>query len=228
MWSFSLNTDLNFTIFCARREGRICSIWGWGCGPESLGWGAEPGFAEILLVISTFLNSKDPNSTSPVPCRSYTNWGGISWSGAWRQRGWFCLSKPWWLSGKESTCQCRSLSFAPWSGRSSGEGNGNPLQYSYLGNPMNRGAWWAIQSMGLQMSQTQLWLNKKLWWRRVAPMLGDSLENVGIWMSSTVFPNIQGMGEPWAASSCTISRDSQWSAAHHAGLSSSLSLVICK
>ena len=28
-------------------------------------------------------------------------------------------------------------------GRSPGEGNGNPLQYSYLGNPMDRGAWWA-------------------------------------------------------------------------------------
>ena len=35
-------------------------------------------------------------------------------------------------------------------GRSPGEGNGNPLQYSYLENSMNRGAWWAIQSMGLQ------------------------------------------------------------------------------
>ena len=29
------------------------------------------------------------------------------------------------------------------SGRSPGEGNGNPLQYSFLGNPMDRGAWWA-------------------------------------------------------------------------------------
>ena len=29
-------------------------------------------------------------------------------------------------------------------GRSPGEGNGNPLQYSCLGNPMHRGAWWAI------------------------------------------------------------------------------------
>ena len=28
-------------------------------------------------------------------------------------------------------------------GRSPGEGNGNPLQYSYLENPMDRGAWWA-------------------------------------------------------------------------------------
>ena len=31
----------------------------------------------------------------------------------------------------------------PGSGRSLREGNGNPLQYSCLGNPMNRGAWWA-------------------------------------------------------------------------------------
>ena len=31
----------------------------------------------------------------------------------------------------------------PGSGRSSGEGNGNPLQYSCLGNPMDRRAWWA-------------------------------------------------------------------------------------
>ena len=30
------------------------------------------------------------------------------------------------------------------SGRSPGGGNGNPLQYSCLRNPMNRGAWWAI------------------------------------------------------------------------------------
>ena len=29
-------------------------------------------------------------------------------------------------------------------GRSPGEGNGNPLQYSCLGNPINRGTWWAI------------------------------------------------------------------------------------
>jgi len=37
----------------------------------------------------------------------------------------------------------------PGSGRSSGEGNGNPLQYSCLENPVEGGAWWAI-SMGLQ------------------------------------------------------------------------------
>ena len=35
------------------------------------------------------------------------------------------------------------LSLIPGSGRSPGEGNGNPLQYSCLGNPMDRGAGWA-------------------------------------------------------------------------------------
>ena len=36
------------------------------------------------------------------------------------------------------------MGFIPGSGRSPGEGNGNPLQYSCLGNPMDRGAWQAI------------------------------------------------------------------------------------
>ena len=38
---------------------------------------------------------------------------------------------------------------------SPGEGSGNPLQYSYLGNLMDRGAWWAIVP-GVSKSQTQL------------------------------------------------------------------------
>ena len=43
----------------------------------------------------------------------------------------------------------------PGSGRSPGEGNGAPLQYSCLENPMDRGAWWAILH-GVRESQTQL------------------------------------------------------------------------
>ena len=38
-------------------------------------------------------------------------------------------------------------------GKSSGEGNGNPLQYSCLGNPMDRGAWW-VTVRGVTKSQT--------------------------------------------------------------------------
>ena len=38
------------------------------------------------------------------------------------------------------------LGLIPGSRRSPGEGKGNPLQDSYLGNPMGRGAWWATYS----------------------------------------------------------------------------------
>ena len=46
--------------------------------------------------------------------------------------------------GKESTCKTGDRGSIPGLGRSPGEGNGNPLQYYGLGNPMERGAWWAI------------------------------------------------------------------------------------
>ena len=42
----------------------------------------------------------------------------------------------------------------PGGGRAPGGGNGNPLQYSYLGNPMDRGAWWATV-LGVAQSQTR-------------------------------------------------------------------------
>ena len=50
---------------------------------------------------------------------------------------------PWWLRGKETTCNVGDTSLVSGLGRSPGEGNGNPLQYFCLGNPMDRGAWWA-------------------------------------------------------------------------------------
>ena len=43
--------------------------------------------------------------------------------------------------GKASAYNVGDLGLIPGSGRSSGEGNGNPLQYSCLENPMGRGAW---------------------------------------------------------------------------------------
>ena len=44
---------------------------------------------------------------------------------------------------KESACNAGDPGLIPGSERSPGEGNSNPLQYSYLVNPMDRGAWWA-------------------------------------------------------------------------------------
>ena len=43
----------------------------------------------------------------------------------------------------------------PGSGKSPGEGNGNPFQYSCLGNPTDRGAWWATVH-GVAKSRTRL------------------------------------------------------------------------
>ena len=51
--------------------------------------------------------------------------------------------------GKESACNAGDPGSIPGSGRAPGEGNGYPLQYSCLENPMDRGAWW-LQSMGSQ------------------------------------------------------------------------------
>ena len=45
---------------------------------------------------------------------------------------------------KNLPVQCRRCEFYPWVRRIPGEGNGNPLQYSCLGNPVDRGAWRAI------------------------------------------------------------------------------------
>ena len=45
--------------------------------------------------------------------------------------------------GKKPTCNAGNLGSISGSGRSPGEGNGNPLQYFCLGNPMDRGAWQA-------------------------------------------------------------------------------------
>ena len=53
------------------------------------------------------------------------------------------MGLPRWLSDKESTCQAGDAGLIPWSGRSHGGRNGNPLQFSFLENTMDRRAWWA-------------------------------------------------------------------------------------
>ena len=73
---------------------------------------------------------------SPSPC-----WDRSFWIIYWQ-----LLGLPWLLSGKESTCNAGAagdLGLIPGMGRSLGRGHGNPLQYSCLKNPMDRGAWWA-------------------------------------------------------------------------------------
>ena len=65
------------------------------------------------------------------------------------------LSFPGGLEGKETACNAGDLGSIPGLGRSLGEGNGYPLQYSCLENLMDRGAWWATVH-GVRKSQTGL------------------------------------------------------------------------
>ena len=57
--------------------------------------------------------------------------------------------------GKQSVCNAEEPGSIPGSGRSPGEGNGNPLQYSCLENSMDRRAWWATVH-GVAKNWTQL------------------------------------------------------------------------
>ena len=60
------------------------------------------------------------------------------------ERNSYKMGFPLWFSSKESTCNAGDTVLIPGSGRSPGEVNDNPLQYSCLGNPMDREAWQAV------------------------------------------------------------------------------------
>ena len=65
---------------------------------------------------------------------------------------------PWWLSGKESACNSeatRDVGSIPRSERYPGEGNGHPLQYSCLENPMDRGVWWVAVHRVQRVDRTE-------------------------------------------------------------------------
>ena len=79
---------------------------------------------------------------------------------------WLC--RKGFLGGSEvkvSACNAGDLGSIPGSGRSPGEGNDNPLQYSCLENPMDRGAWWATVH---RVAKSRTWLRWKTnhWWPR--------------------------------------------------------------
>ena len=65
------------------------------------------------------------------------------------------LDFPGGSDSKASTYDVGDPGSVPGSGRSPGKGNGNPLQYSCLGNPTDRGVWWATVH-GVTKSWTQL------------------------------------------------------------------------
>ena len=62
------------------------------------------------------------------------------------------MSFPGSSDGKESACNAEDPGSIPESGISPGGGNGSPLQYSCLRNPMDRRAWW-VTVLGVPKSQ---------------------------------------------------------------------------
>ena len=106
-------------------------------------------------------SSPDINSIMPCPCSKTPHWSLILiWSDLISLSGLsaslpLSLGFPGGSDCKESTCSAGDQGSNPGLGRSPGEGNGCPLQYSCLKNPIDRGAWQATVH-GVANSQTQL------------------------------------------------------------------------
>ena len=109
-------------------------------------------FKHLLLIVPNFKKNHYMDLSGPTLRRICTllkaqkdeNWLSISS---------FCLIQVllnggW--DGKVSAYNVGDPGLIPGLGRSPGAGNGNPLQYSCLGNPMDNGAWYRLQSMGWQ------------------------------------------------------------------------------
>ena len=93
------------------------------------------------LILTLFTNYYTPFTNLLIILALFTKYDFVLWISIFSTVivRYPLIGLPWWLSGKEFTCQCRSL--IPGLGNSPGVGNGNPLQYFCLGNPMDRGAW---------------------------------------------------------------------------------------
>ena len=107
------------------------------------------------FVLSKWAGSLERATDGSKEARMYTE-------GDWLERRWtrwgiaLCREGvPGGSDGKELTCNARDLGLIPGSGRSPGGGNGNPLQYFCLENPMDRGAWQSTVH-GVTKSRTRL------------------------------------------------------------------------
>ena len=96
-----------------------------------------PAQDSVLLVLPSYLLSSFQNFVSIFLLSHFPLCGSL-----------YLLKAPVTLIlvGVASACDAGDPGLIPESGRSPGEENGNPLQYSCLGNPMDRGAWWAVHS----------------------------------------------------------------------------------
>ena len=125
LWSFALTWGGRSTVG---------HVWGNNMRVALLCAYGRP--VDTLVSSSEALSQEPSNHLSPAQTRFLLlNWGIGSGPVAspWRP--------PWWLSQLRIRLQCRRPRLDPWVGQIPGEGDGTPLQYSCLENPMERGAW---------------------------------------------------------------------------------------
>ena len=156
-WKFSKNHYES--LIWARQAPVIADVFRWVRG-EALPPG-NPGRGITQLSLSHHAGRKIIHV-----CRVYTIF--LPW---WHRLSWVtpmpllgrkmmcmcasCMGLPDGSDIKESACDSGDWGSIPGSGRSPGEGNGNPLQYSCLGNSMDRGAW-RVTVHGVARSWTRL------------------------------------------------------------------------
>ena len=114
---------------------------------------------------------------------SWDPWSTLSWSslhkcvwshftgvrGTVSEAGGILVGLPRWLSGKESACNAgdtRVTGFILGSGRTTGGGHGNPLQYSCLENLMDRGDWWASVHRVTEIRIQWKWMSTHAQWSK--------------------------------------------------------------
>ena len=120
--------------------------WVW-----SLGW--KGPLEEGMAIHSTILAWRIPRTEEP---RGLQSAGSQRVRYGWATKHSTAHSFPGGLDGKEYTCNAGDLGLIPRLGRSPGEGNGYPLQYYCLKNPMDRGTWWATAH---GVAQRHTWLS---------------------------------------------------------------------
>ena len=143
----------------------MCSPWAWNSGEqEKLTCETDENEARVCQGLVSFSFGQDVSKIS-TPERIWGSSGQMARTLAEIETG-SELRASLWLKGfqgstrgKESCCQCRDirdLGLIPGSGRSQGGGHGNPLQYSCLENPLDRGA---CQATVHKVTKSRTWLN---------------------------------------------------------------------
>ena len=146
--------------------------WDFLPGPQTgcswLDYRASPGRSEIWLSLLGVERGGRKRPQQPDRdlgsrrCLFWAKWSSPAPPGISRNRNSglgllrCIMGYPGGLSGKESTCNAGDPGSISELGRSPGDWNGNPFQYSCLGNLMDRGAWWATVC---EVTRSRTWLS---------------------------------------------------------------------